>query len=250
MDKEDFSDNFSRPDERKVPGWQYDETKLCGAKFEREEYVDGYDEHHQRFRDYKKEAEEGIEMLALDLQSTLIDMGCGTGAFAINAASRLGKIYAVDVSRAMLKCACKKAKEADIKNIEFYHGGFLTYKHRAEPVDAVVSTLVSHHLPDFWKLIALKRLTQMLKTDGKLLLFDVVFSFDPANYESFITGYIESMAERMGDEMEKELETHFRREFSTFGWIMEGLLEKAGFIIEKADYREGFFATYLCTKKA
>ena len=89
----------------------------------------------------------------------------------------------------------------------------------------------------------------MLKTDGKLLLFDVVFSFDPTNYEFFIQEFIQSMTDRMGDQMKKELETHFRQEFSTYDWVMEGLLEKAGFEIEKANYREGFFATYLCTKK-
>jgi hypothetical protein len=30
---------------------------------------------------------------------------------------------------------------------------------------------------------------------------------------------------------------------------MEGLLEKAGFAIENANYQDGFLATYLCTKK-
>jgi len=249
MDKELYNESSGGFEEEYMPGWQYDEMKLCGVKFDKEEFADGYDEHHQRFRDYKKEADERIDMLAINLQSPLIDMGCGTGAFAINAASRLGKIYAVDVSRAMIKCAHKKAKEAGIKNIEFYHGGFLTYKHRAEPVDAIVSTLALHHLPDFWKLVGLRRLGQMLKTDGKLLLFDVVFSFDPTNYESFIKGFIRSMSDRLGGQMNKELETHFRQEFSTFDWVMEGLLQKAGFKIEKADYREGFFATYLCTKK-
>jgi ubiquinone/menaquinone biosynthesis C-methylase UbiE len=249
MDTDCFSGNFCKSKEGDVPGWQYDEMKLCGVKFDREEFADKYDEHHQKFRDYKKEADERIEMLALDAQSTLIDMGCGTGAFAIHAAGRLGKIYAVDVSQAMLKCADTKAKEKGIENIEFHHGGFLTYKHRPEPVDAMVSTLALHHIPDFWKLVGLRRLGQMLKTGGKLLLADVVFSFDTTDYESFITRFIQSMTDRMGDQMRKELETHFRQEFSTYDWVMEGLLEKAGFKVDKADYREGFFATYLCIKK-
>jgi hypothetical protein len=30
---------------------------------------------------------------------------------------------------------------------------------------------------------------------------------------------------------------------------MEDMLEKAGFEIEKADYKDDFFGTYLCTKK-
>ena len=39
-------------------------------------------------------------------------------------------------------------------------------------------------------------------------------------------------------------------EYSTFGWIMEGLLERAGFKIEESDYKEGFLVSYLCVKSA
>ena len=249
MDIEIYRHYSSALEAKLDPGWRFDEVKSCGAKFNSFVYAGKYDKQHSKFRDYEKESEEIMSLLALEPQGTVMDMGCGTGAFAINAASYFKKVYAVDISQAMLKCARRKAKKDGLKNLEFCHGGFLTYRHCAEPVDAVVSTLALHHLPDFWKLVSLRRLGQMIKTDGKLLLFDVVFSFDPTNYESFIKEFIQSMTDRMGDQMKKELETHFRQEFSTFDWVMEGLLEKAGFIIEKADYREGFFATYLCTKK-
>jgi putative AdoMet-dependent methyltransferase len=232
-----------------VPQWQYDEMKLCGVKFDKKEFADKYDEHHQKFRDFKKEAEERIKLLAFDKLSTVIDMGCGTGAFAINAADYFKKIYAVDVSKLMINIARRKASEAGINNIEFHHSGFLTYKHQDKPVDGIVSTLVLHHLPDFWKQIALKRLIQMLKPGGKFLLFDVVFSFNTANYESCIKEYIEVMVNRLGEVMRKELETHIRQEYSTFDWVMEGMLNKAGFKIDTANYMEGFFANYLCTKK-
>ena len=232
-----------------MPQWQYNEMKLSGVKFDKEQFADKYDEHHEKFRDYKKEAQERIELLALDKQTAVIDMGCGTGAFTIHAASYFKKIYAVDVSQLMINHARRKTEEAGIDNIEFHHGGLLTYKPQDEPVDGIVSTLVLHHLPDFWKQIALKRLRQMLKPGGRLLLFDVVFTFDFESYETCIEKYIQVMVERLGIEMKQELETHFRQEYSTFGWIMEGMLEKAGFEIEKADYAEGFFSTYLCTKK-
>ena len=229
--------------------WQYDEMRFCGVKFDKEEFAQKYDKHHQKFRDYKKETDELIQLLAPGSQATVIDMGCGTGAFAIHAASYFRKIYAVDVSQAMIKCTIKKAQQANIDNIEFYHGGFLTYTHTDEPADAVVSKLALHHLPDFWKQIALRRLAKIIKPGGKLFLFDVVFSFDYRQYESYIPEYIQLMTERLGNEMKQEIDTHFRQEYSTFDWIMEGMLEKAGFEINKADYKEGFFATYLCTKK-
>ena len=46
-----------------------------------------------------------------------------------------------------------------------------------------------------------------------------------------------------------ETETHLREEYSTHNWILEGLLERAGFEIEHSDYKDGFFASYLCIKR-
>ncbi|MGD2094179.1 MAG: methyltransferase domain-containing protein [Phycisphaerales bacterium] len=247
----EFYRNFSDIMENKCePGWQYDEMKFCGVKFSSAKRARAYDKSHQRFRDFERESEEIIALLGLDADHTVLDMGCGTGAFAIHAAKHLKKIYAVDVSKAMLRRARRKAKKANLDNIEFYHGGFLTYEHKAEPVDAIVSSRVLHHLPDFWKLIGLKRLAQMLKTNGRLYLHDVVFSFDITNYESSIKGFIESMTEKLGLQSREVLKIHFRQEYSTCGWIMQGLLERAGFMIDKADYKDDFKAAYLCTKKS
>ena len=249
MDIQLYRQCFDTLEVEREPDWQYDEAKSCGVNYNSLWQARIYDRRHRGFRDCKKEAKEIIALLGLDTDGTVLDMGCGTGAFAINAAGYFRKIYAVDISNAMLRRARRKAKKERLVNIEFRQGGFLSYVHDAEPVDAIVSIAALHHLPDFWKIIALKRLARMVKTGGKLYINDVVFSFDMTDYESFIKGFIRSMTDRMGDQMKKELETHFRQEYSTFSWIMEGLLEKADFIIEKADYREGFFATYLCKKK-
>ncbi|MEA1893594.1 MAG: hypothetical protein U9N36_00045 [Euryarchaeota archaeon] len=50
-----------------------------------------------------------------------------------------------------------------ISNALYCHGGFLAYEHEAEPADAMVSIVALHHLPDFWKLVALTRAAKMLK---------------------------------------------------------------------------------------
>jgi len=67
-------------------GWQYNELKPCGVKYNSLLCALSYDVHHGKFRDYLKESEEIIELLGLDTDQTVIDMGCGTGAFAIHAA--------------------------------------------------------------------------------------------------------------------------------------------------------------------
>ena len=229
--------------------WQYNELKPCGVNYNSVLCALSYDVHHGKFRDYRRESEEIIALLGLNTDQAVIDIGCGTGAFAVHAAKHSKKVFAVDVSKAMLRCARRKAKKAKLDNIEFHRAGFLTYEHKAEPVDAIVSTAVLHHLPDFWKLTGLRRLARMLKIGGRLYLFDVVFSFNIDDYESRLDKWIESTADRIGMTFAEEVEIHIREEFSTYDWIMEGLLQEAGFVIETADYKHDLMAAYLCTRK-
>ena len=148
----------------------------------------------------------------------------------------------------MLDYARVKAEANGISNIIFCHGGFLTYVHTADPADFIVTSLALHHLPDFWKCVALRRLHSMLKPEGRLLLSDVVYSAD--NYEANISGWISSLEKVGGREFLEDAEMHIRDEYSTFTWIIESLLEKTGFRIDTVNYDKGVFAQYVCTKMA
>jgi ubiquinone/menaquinone biosynthesis C-methylase UbiE len=224
--------------------------KSCGVNFNSSLVAWIYDKYHQAFQDYQREAEQIVAALGLDNSAAVLDMGCGTGAFAIHAAPHYRKVYAVDVAKAMLGCAQRKAKKAGLTNIEFRRGGFLTYEHADDPVDAIVSTVALHHLPDFWKLVGLYRLASMLKPNGRLYVFDVVFSFDVDGCAPAVERFIEKMSLRSTPGGRRAAETHVREEYSTCGWIMEGLLERAGFQIDEATYVDDCLAAYLCTKKA
>jgi ubiquinone/menaquinone biosynthesis C-methylase UbiE len=232
------------------PNWFYDEMKHAGVDYSDPAQVAVYDERHQKFRDYRKGAEAIIEALALGPEHTVIDLGAGTGAFTLYAAPHVKTVYAVDVSPVMLEHTRQKAGEAGLGNIVFCHGGFLTYEHQALPVDAVVSTAVLHHLPDFWKGVALRRVAQMLKPGGRFYLFDVVFPAELSGYESHFNEWVEGMAQAVGAEFAAEIESHIRDEYSTYDWVMEGLLTRAGFCIDSAVYADGLGgATYLCTRQ-
>lgn len=128
------------------------------------------------------------------------------------------------------------------------HGGFLTYEHDAAPVDAIVSIFVLHHLPDFWKLVGLKRAAEMLKPYGRLFLCDIVFPSETANLEAELNAWVTSIAKQSGPELAAEAETHIRDEYSTYNWVMEGLLARAGFEIGSAEYSGRLQATYVCAK--
>ena len=121
---------------RDIPSWQYDESNHPGEDFDYEAEV--YDEKWRKLRDVQKENEELLSLLNLEPDQTMLEIGAGTGEFAIAAAEHCSKVLAVDLSQGMLKLAEKKAQSKGLENIEFIPGGFLTYEHRGE--------LVSRHL--------------------------------------------------------------------------------------------------------
>ena len=230
-----------------APMWQYDETKMSGVDYLQAEEVAAYDRMHRKFRDYAKSTERIIHRLALGRDSTVIDLGSGTGAFALHAAKRCGTVYAVDVSAAMIGYCRDRAAEEGLTNIVLCQEGLLTYEHAAGPVDAAVCVAALHHLPDFWKVAALTRCRAMLKPEGKLYLFDVVFPSGEVNLQDRIDEWIASIETMADGRLAQEAVIHARDEFSTYDWIMEGIIRKSGFRIDAAEYAEGFRATYVCT---
>ena len=148
----------------------------------------------------------------------------------------------------MLNILKMKAKKQNITNIETHCAGFLTYLHEGEEVDKIVSKFALHHLPDFWKSIALLKMANTLKAGGKLYLSDVVFTFEPSDHESSIKGMIDDMRDMASDSMVDETIIHIKDEFSTYDWIIEGLLEKAGFSIDSKIMEDQNYLTYVCSK--
>ncbi len=226
--------------------WQYDEFKQVGTDYSSKAEVEIYDSSHADFRDMEAESIKVLDSLEIKEGNALIDFGSGTGTFAIQAARRCAKVYAIDVSQAMIDCAEAKAIKAGISNIEFHHAGFLTYKHNDSPVDAVVTTFALHHLPDFWKGIALKRVCSMLKPGGQLYIYDVVL--EETNALDNIAALLDKLATAGGALLREDTERHFRDEYSTYDWVMDGLLPRAGFTIKSKHIDDGVLGTYICAK--
>ena len=231
------------------PLWQYDEISQVGIDYADTSQVTAYDSTENKLRDIKREIEDIMNYLVLTKYQTVLDFGTGTGEFALEAAKYSAEVFAVDVSHAMLEHVHQKAKLQGLTNIQFHHAGFLTYEHLGEPLNAVVSQYALHHLPDFWKMVALRRIYKMLNNKGKLYLRDIVYSFKVDNYNIFFNNLIEKIKESAGEIIAQDKANGIRNEFPTFDWVMEELLEKAGFCINKADYYDDFIAVYMCTKK-
>lgn len=230
-----------------APCWFPDEVAHAGSEHLDPGYVPGYD------RKAGTDPTEDVGLLrdlGLNERHTLVDLGAGTGTFALAAAPFCGRVIAVDVSPVMLARLEQKAGEQGIANIECVLAGFLSYEHRGDPADVVYSRNALHHLPDFWKAIALRRIAGFLKPGGIFRLHDLVYSFDPDAAERVFEAWFEGAASNPEDGWTREeLETHVREEFSTFSWLLEPMLERVGFELQHVAYSPaGVYSAYTCIR--
>lgn len=144
----------------------------------------------------------------------------------------------------------RRIRGANVSNIEIVNAGFLSYEHEGEPADFAFSRNALHQLPDFWKAIALDRIHRTLRPGGILLLRDLVYDFDATDARERIDAW---MAGAQTDPTigytAQDFADHVRKEFSTYSWLFEPMLERAGFEIRERDYRKSVYARYICEKR-
>lgn len=192
-----------------------------------------------------------LRALGLGAASTLVDLGAGTGTFALAAAPHCRRVVAVDVSGAMLDALRAKAAHLGLANVETARAGFLSYEHRGEPADFAHSRNALHHLPDFWKGITLARVAALLRPGGVLFLRDLVYDFAPDEAAGAIEPWLAAAPARPEAGWTRpELAEHLRGEHSTYTWLLEPLIERAGFAIRDREIAPSRgFAAYICVRR-
>ena len=225
-----------------------DELAFAGAEHLDPRYVEGYD---QKARVDPDPDLALLRARGLGTDSTVVDLGAATGTFALAAAAEAARVVAVDPSPPMVAAAQAKARADGVTNLECVRAGFLSYEHTGAPADFVYSRNALHHLPDFWKVIALERVAALLQPGGLFRLRDIVFACAPGEVEAVIEAWLDTGA--ASSELgwtRAELEAHVRNEHSTFNWLIEPMIERAGFEIEEADYGSlRIHAAYLCVRR-
>ena len=171
-----------------MASWTYNEFKHIGVDFDDPRRVETYEARQKTSIQGEREL---VKRLGIKSHHTVLEYGPGTGAFAIAAGESGAKVVAIDISMAMLGFAARKAKEAGLDDIVFGRGGYLTHDQSPESIDFVVTKFTLHHLPDFWKVAALRRIRKCLKPTGILYVQDVVFSFDPDDHSTEFETWIE-----------------------------------------------------------
>lgn len=229
---------------RKAPTWFPDELAHAGHEHLDSTYVPTYDAKAQT------DPAEDLGILrryGFGAETTLIDLGAGTGTFALAAAAECRQVMAVDVSPVMLRAMQEKAKAAHLSNLVTVQAGFLSYDHSGGPVDLVYSRHALHHLPDFWKAVALVRIARLLKPGGLLFLRDLVYDLQPGEIETAMEEWFAHAAPTPDVGWTRaELEEHVREEYSPFSWVLEPMLERCGFRIEEVERGGHLYAAYVC----
>lgn len=101
--------------------------------------------------------------------NSVLEVGCGFGAFTRLVAGRSCRVTAVDLSSQMIEVA--RERSADYSNLEFMLGDFLQLPFSADSYDCLVTIATLHHLPVGE---ALRKMKSVLRPGGMLILHDLL----------------------------------------------------------------------------
>jgi SAM-dependent methyltransferase len=230
-----------------VRAWMLDELAHAGPEHLDEDFVAAYD---RKAGFDPTEDLVALRAIGLDATSTLVDLGAGTGGLALAAAREMRHVVAVDISPAMVSRLRERARAARLENLDCVRAGLLSYEHIGEPVDAAYSRNVFHQIPDFWKAIALTRVSRLLRPHGILRLRDLIYDFEISDAEPILDRWLETAVDdpRLGYTRDDFVE-HIRSEHSTFRWLFEPMLVAAGFEIVDVEFHRCVYGAYTCIKR-
>jgi ubiquinone/menaquinone biosynthesis C-methylase UbiE len=115
-----------------------------------------------------------LGLARLEPGERVLDVGCGTGTLAIAAKRQVGPtgaVHGIDASPAMIARAIRKAAKAGVE-VFFENALAEALPFPDEHFDAVLSTLMLHHLPRSARLQWAREIRRVLKPRGRVLGVD------------------------------------------------------------------------------
>ena len=219
--------------------WYYNERNRMGIG---PAVASIYDSHN----DADLRARAALKMLGVQRGWRIADIGCGNGVLATEAALMGAEVDAIDISPAMLALAEIYARDRKAP-VRTQSAGLLSFAYRPESYDLIVSEFTLHHLPDFWKAVAMSRIYRALKPGATFYLRDIVYASMPDAVERDVEQWADFEIKNH-DVPRESVVNHMRDEYSTFGWVMERMLTDVGFTLVSADYHAPMHGTYLLRK--
>lgn len=118
--------------------------------------------------------EKVLRLARLEPGESVLDVGCGTGTLAIAAKRHVGPtgtVYGIDASPEMIARANKKASKAGI-DVVLQNGLAQALPFHDAQFDAVLSTLILHHLPHKARQEFASEIRRVLRPGGRVLAVD------------------------------------------------------------------------------
>jgi ubiquinone/menaquinone biosynthesis C-methylase UbiE len=118
--------------------------------------------------------EKTLDLVKLKPGESVLDVGCGTGTLAIAAKRRVGaagSVQGIDASPEMIARAKKKARNSDV-DVFFQNALAEALPFPAGQFDAVLSTVMLHHLPRKPRQQCASEIRRVLQPGGRVLAVD------------------------------------------------------------------------------
>jgi ubiquinone/menaquinone biosynthesis C-methylase UbiE len=129
-----------------------------------------------------------VRLARLEPGESVLDVGCGTGTLAIAAKRQVGPaglVTGLDASPEMIARACRKTKRAGLE-VTFQEGPAQALPFPDAQFDAVLMTVMLHHLPRKARQQAAGEARSVLKPGGRVLAVE----FGPASEKKGILAHL------------------------------------------------------------
>lgn len=123
-----------------------------------------------------------VDFCKLNENDILLDVACGSGAFAVFCAEMLTHVTGIDISNELIKYAKKHAEELKLANAEFIRGDVEKLPFPDSSFSVVSCRSAFHHIENGD--LVLKEMIRCVKKGGKICIQDMI-SYEQANVNNF-----------------------------------------------------------------